>query len=241
MTYRQFAYDIKRILKSQGDDADIGLAQIVYWTQLIGNRLVFEDIEFSKKITSLYDATYKPIPVKIDTVLDNRKYIDLPSPILHLKNEGGVTYISYNMETCCCDGPAFAQKPFTATTKSEAERIYGDEYEKPSPKNPYFYFVGKVNGTPVNRLYFLGLDCVNLKDVEICIKQKMNPANTCDIDEQMPIAAELLQRLQAEVLQIGRFMINMPEERINEGSDERMMAQFKPPQVQPQQQQASGS
>lgn len=217
-SYRQVIYSIQDALKKNFDDADVNRNQILFWVMVIANRLMIQRQQATK--TGLYNATFAPVQVNIDTAHFNRKYIDLPEQIMDLPNEEGVEYITYNVETgCCCDGPNFAQVLFQPTTPSNASRLYGDEYEKPDSANPYFYRITNVDGTGVNRLYFLGLECIDITDVEICLKITLNPKTVCNIDETIPLPDDMIGQLQNEVLELGRFALLIPKERENEGSD----------------------
>jgi hypothetical protein len=220
MTYRFLTYDILTTLKKLGDDKDISLQQVLYWIQVVVNKHRF--IEAQTKPSGSFTSTFSPVTVSKDTSFeDNRKYIDLPAQIMDLKNEAGVNYITYNIDTgCCCGGSNFTQVFFQPTTVNRAFRLYMDEYEKPTPDNPYFYRIGQeVNNVKVDRLYLLGVECINLSDVEVSLQTSLDPAAVCDLDEQVPIGDEFIHQVILEVLQLGRFALLIPEERINEGSD----------------------
>jgi len=215
-SYRVVAYDALTNLKVMFDDSDIRIPQIIWWIQVISNRLRSEDYQANN--TGNYLSTYSSVTVSVDA--NDRQYIDLPTQILSLANERGIHYITYNEETCCCAGPAWAQVIFHDTTPAKAKRLYMDEYEKPSTKNPYFYRIGdKVDGVSVNRVYFLGTECIKLTDVEICIISELDPSLVCDLDDEIPLSPELVVVLQQELLKLGRFIKMVPEERVNDGSD----------------------
>ncbi len=42
----------------------------------------------------------------------------------------------------------------------------------------------------------------------------------CDLDEQIPLPDERIEELMKAVYDVGRFVMLMPQERINQGSDE---------------------
>jgi len=147
------------------------------------------------------------------------KYFDLPVQILDLSNEKGIHTLTYNEETCCCEGPIFAQRFFQPTRMSEAHRLYGDPYEKPSPSNPYFYRVAnKVDTVSVNRVYLLGLECIVVTDIKIALLEALDPRQTCSLDDEIPLSPDLVIELQRQLLQIGRFVMLVPDERVNDGS-----------------------
>lgn len=235
MTYRYVAYDIQTTLKKNFDQADILLPQILYWIQVVANNIRARHYEETN--TDAFLSTFSSVSVQVDG--KGRPYIDLPSQIMDLSNDRGVSYITYNHDSgCCCSGPAFAQVFFQPTKAAAAHRLYGDEYEKPSPQNPYFYRVGeKVDNVSVNRLYFLGLECIKPIDVEIGLMCSLNPSMVCDIDDEVPLPDELISVLITEVLQLGRFVTFMPEERVNEGGDNAKATVNNVPDIQAQDQQ----
>lgn len=228
MTYRYVVYDIEKSLKKSFDDADITFNQILYWVMVVANKLRLQQTTITN--TDLFTSTYCPVDVLTDD--KGRKYIDLPAQIMDLPDNAGVVYISYNVDTCSCKGPAFAQTFFEGVNLGEVQHLYLDKYTTPSAKTPYFYRVGdRVNGVDVNRIYLLGLECVNVSDVEIAIKTTLDPKTICDLDDNLPLPDELIQMLITEVLQLGRFVMMMPEEMINTGEDDTEMQNYRTPKV----------
>lgn len=215
-TYRFVAYDIQKSLKKTFDDADITLPQIVYWIQVIANR-----IRFQTQVTSesdMFTSIFHEVPVQSDK---QGKYIDIPKQIMNLPNNGGIIYVSYNEETCCCNGPAFAQVVFNTVNISAIHSLYGDEYTHPSPSNPYYYRVGaSMNNVAVNRLYFLGFECVEVKDVNLALLTVLDPSEVCDLDAEIPIPDERIHELMMEVLSLGKFITMVPSEVVNQGADD---------------------
>jgi hypothetical protein len=228
MTYRYVVYDIEKSLKKTFDDADITFNQILYWVMVVANKLRVQQTTVTN--TDLFTSTYCPIDVQEDN--KGRKYIDLPTQIMDLPNNAGVVYITYNVDTCSCNGPAFAQAYFSPVNLGAVQHLYLDEYTTPNPQNPYFYRIGgKVNGEDVNRIYLLGVECIDLTDIEIAVKSSLDPKSICDLDENLPIPDELVQDLITEVLQLGRFVMMMPEERVNVGEDEAELQNYRTPKV----------
>ena len=218
-TYRYVAHNILQSYKKTEDDSDLLINQVLFWIQTVVNRLRKEnESEFEM---SRFLAVFCNIPVLIDKACHNRKYIDVPVDILDMKGERGVEYITYNFETgCCCSGANFAQVAFEHTRPSKSFRLMMDEYEKPTPKNPYFYRVAGIEGCDnVNRIYFLGLECVDVKDVEIGVICSQNPSSLCSLDDEIPLPAWLIEDLITRVLNLGRFLLIAPQENINQGSD----------------------
>lgn len=228
MTYRYVIYDIEKSLKKTFDDADITLNQILYWVMVVANKIRAQHDGIVK--SDLFTSTFSEVLVKTDS--HGRKYIDLPTQVIDLPNNAGIVYITYNIETNCCSGPAFAQTFFEPVNVGEVQHLYLDEYTKPKSDRPYFYRIGdKVNGTDVNRVYLLGLECIDVKDLEIAIKSSLNPKQLCNLDDEIPVPDELIQNLITEVLQLGRFVMMIPEERENTGEDEAEMSNYRSPKV----------
>lgn len=231
-TYRFVAYDIEKNLKKTFDDADIVFPQIIYWIQVVANRIRSQI--YSVENTDMFTSTFSSVPVQQDS--KGRSYIDLPTQIMNLPNNGGIVYVTYNEETCCCNGPQFAQVMFQSTMMAYAKSLYGDEYTKPSPTNPYYYRIGeKVDGVKVNRLYFLGLECVDVSDVEIGILSTLNPSTVCNLDEEVPIPDEMIHELIMEILTLGRFISMIPDEVVNQGEDNAQPITARVPSAQQQQ------
>jgi hypothetical protein len=217
MTYRYVIYDLDKSFNAAFDDADFTLNQIMYWVMVVANRLRLQQTITTN--TDLFTSTFNNVAVQTD--VKGRKYIDLPAQIMDLPNNAGVVYITYNEETCGCEGPAFAQVWFQGVNLGSVQHLYLDEYTKPSAQNPYFYRIGDhVDGVKVNRIYLLGLECVPVVDVEIAIKATLDPKQVCSLDDEIPLPDELIQELMMQVLQLGRFVMLMPKENINDGEDD---------------------
>ena len=216
MTYRFVVSDLEKSLNQTFDDADITQVQIIYWVQVIANSLRAKFYNLKKE--DIFVSTFSPVIVNTDS--KGRKYIDLPNQILDLKFDAGIVYITYNFDTCCCGGDPMSQVIFERAHISKLRVLYMDPYTTPKPKNPYFYRIGdRVNGVDVNRVYLLGLECVKITDVEIGILSSLNPKTICNLDDEIPLPDELVHELIMEVLKLGRFVMLVPDERLNDGND----------------------
>lgn len=210
-SFRYVIADIEKSLKQNFKDAEITDEHIKYWISVIANRLRKQ--HFEKHDTGLFTTVFYPVNVLTDILLKNRKYIELPEEIYDLDGEKAVRYITYNFETCCCNGPEFAQVIFQPTTHIKSFRLYFSEYEKPTPENPYFYRQG-------NRLYFLGLECIDVKDVEVGLFTAIDSTTICDLDADIPLPDELLEVLIYKVISLGNYLLLTPaRDRVNEGTD----------------------
>lgn len=199
------------------DDKQIQKSQIAYWVIMIGNRLLSQHI--GKRDSGAFLSVYPDVPVEIaesnkeKNLVKNRKYIKLPSVIFDYNRDGGIDFISYYIDEDLpgCP-PAFTNQTFNRTSQSEVQRIYFSQYEKPSPENPYFYRVGEY-------IYLLGIECVPVKKVEIGIYSTLKPITEVDIDDPFEFPDELIIQLKRQVLDLGRFVLMMPKESVNDGSD----------------------
>ena len=208
MTWRNVVYDLWTNLKQAFDDADITLYHVQYWVSVHATKLLSQHID--KRDSGAFLTVYNNVHFLVDS--DNgRKYIQLPANIIDYDKDGGIEYISYG---ACIDDctPAFTSVTFSRTSPAASRVLYYTEDEKPSPSNPYFYRVG-------DRVYLLGLECVNPCGLELGLYLTLSP-DICDLDEEMTLPEELIPVLIRQVLDLGRFVMAMPTDRINEGSSE---------------------
>lgn len=214
---RYIVDDIAKDLKQVFDDKIVQRSQIAYWVLMIGNRLKSQHI--AKRDSGMFMHTFAKIPIQTYTAVnnpdqvDNRKYIILPKGIYDYDKDGGIEYISYYVEDekpgC---PPPFTRQTFIRTTPSDAKRLYYTPDETPSPENPYFYVTGK-------HVYFLGIECVEAKYIEIGIYNTFDPLTEINMDEELDFPDELLIQLKRQVLDLGRFTLMLPQERTNDGAD----------------------
>lgn len=214
---RHIVDDIAEDLKQIIDDKTIESSQIAFWVILIGNRLKSQHI--GKRDSGSFLSVYDEVPVETKTIsklpneIKNRKFIRLPRTIYDYDRDGGIDYISYCLEEPQ-DGcpPPFTNVTFDRTTPSKSERLYFSKYEKPSPARPYFYVVHDY-------IYLLGIECVDIKSLEIGIYSTLDPVTEIDLDAPFDFPDELLIILKRQVLDLGRFSLLMPEDRTNDGAN----------------------
>lgn len=211
-TYRYLANDLLEHFRQLNDDSEIGLTQVIFWINIIANRLRMQHIR--KSPTGSHLTIFQNVPLSIEPT-SNRKYFDLPKSIYDFKNDNGIDYITYQDITDCCDEPAFTQIVFNRTTPRNSQRLYFDPYEEPNSKNPYFYLVD-------DRVFVLGLECIGVPNgLEMGLYTTIDIATAgCGLDDEVELSEELLTVLKYEVLNLGRFALLIPNERINEGADQ---------------------
>lgn len=231
MTYRYVGYDLLSSLNKMFDDADIRLSHVLYWISVVSNRINVD--QFLKTNTGLYTSTFSNLPIMTDS--SGKKYIDLPADIMDLTNENGIEMLTYCADEC--NPYPFTKVFFQPTRMSEAFMLYMDEYTTPAADNPYFYRVGdKVDSVKVNRLYLLGIECIEVRCLDIAIRGSINPATICDLDDEIPIPNERIEELMTAVLQLGRFVMMIPNENVNQGADSARPAEIpSAPETNPEQ------
>lgn len=214
-TLRQVVDDIEVDLKQTYDDRTIGKTQIAFWTLMVGDRLKSQHI--SKRRSGAFLHTFSNVPIQVyqnnedPNKHKNRKFIILPKNIYDYDRDAGIEYISYNDcdEDCKNSAPLFTEVRFTRTSPAEAKRLYMDKYEKPDRSNPYFYRVR-------DHIYFLGIECVEVSCIEIGLYATFDPVTKIELDEPFDFPQELDYVLKKQVLDMGRWILMIPEERIND-------------------------
>tara|TARA_R110000803_G_scaffold140730_1_gene207276 strand:+ start:544 stop:1281 length:738 start_codon:yes stop_codon:yes gene_type:complete len=214
---RSVVDDLAKDFKQSFDDKHIQKIQIAHWVIMIGNRLLSQHI--AKRDSGAFLSVFPDVEVQVakdnstKNVLKNRKFIELPSGIFDYNLDGGVEFMSYYIDDDLpgCP-PAFMNQTFTRTSQSEAQRLNYSKYEAPQPKNPYFYRVGDY-------LYLLGIEKVDVKKVEVGLYSTLKPVTGVSLDDDFEFPEELLIQLKKQVLDLGRFVMVMPSDRSNDGSD----------------------
>lgn len=217
--FRTVVDDLIKDFRQQFDDKQLQRTQVAHWIIMIGNRLLSQHI--GKRDSGAFLNIYPNVPIEVATTNDapnqvkGRKHIKLPACIFDYDKDGGVEYISYYVEdedpTC---PPPFTRQTFTRTSPGDVQRLYMGSYEAPNPKQPYWYRAGEY-------IYLIGIECINPKAVEIGIYSTLKPITDPDIDLDgpFPFPEELLVQLKRQVLDLGRFVLVIPEERVNDGVD----------------------
>lgn len=219
-TLRTIVNDISKDLKQISDDKEVTDVQIAHWVIMFANRIRSQHV--AKRDSGAFLSVFTNVPVQTFSAganpneIKGRKYIEIPEVIYDYDKDGGIEYLSYYVdgyfENC---PPPFTNQTFTRTTPSTAQRLYFSKYETPNPKNPYFYRVGPY-------LYLLGIECTDVKTVEIGIYAAIRPVtdDELDLDARFDFPEETLIILKRQVLDLGRFVLMMPQNRINDGSND---------------------
>lgn len=205
-TYRYIVYDILESLKSAFPDADIQDVHVLYWVRTIENLIRKRHLQSTP--TGSYLSIFDNVPVLLD---GQRKYVQLPAPIYDMLMEKGIDFITYQRP----NGIGFTQQFFQPTKPSESFRLYYTPNEKPAPDNPYFFRVGP-------RIYFLGVEVINLKFVAMGLYTALDPkSSNVDLDSDIGLNEEQVHNLRIELLNMGRYVLMVPRDRHETGADDR--------------------
>lgn len=213
-TMRQLAGSIHVALKKIDDDADIKLNQVIFWCTFFINK--YKTIKAQQFDSGQYLTIFPNVPISTFTAhatneVEGRKYVQLPSTILDMDGDKGIDYISYQDKEGAC-GPSMAYVKFSRTTPSKIKRVYMSAYEKPSPANPYFYRSGDY-------LYLVGIECIVVNFVEMGLITAFDPFSDCELDSDLGVGADVISDIYRNVLELGRFVMNVPNINLNDGTD----------------------
>lgn len=215
-TLRTVINDVLVSLKQTFDDKEITRAQVAYWIITVGNDLLGKHIV--KRKHGLFLNTFPSVPIVISkensavNVVKNRKFVELPAQIFSFNKDGAVDYVAYEStggENC---PPRFTNVQFSRTTQSQSRWLYKSVNTMPSPSNPYFYLSGNI-------VYFLGIEKVDIKNVEMGLYTTINPVEKIDIDAPFPFPDELLSQVKRGVTDLARYSFFIPRvDIINDGA-----------------------
>lgn len=225
---RHIIDDISETLKQTYDDKIIQRSQIAYWILLVSNTLKGQHIQ--KRSSGAFLSTFTNIPLltsntSVDrNLVKDRKYFILPETIYDFDNDGAIDYMCYVSDGGPSCPPQFTRQTFNRTTQKTAERLYYSRYERPSPKNPFFYRTG-------NYIYTLGLERVDVKFLEIGIYTALDPLVKIDIDQPFDFPDELMTQLRRNVIDLAKYSYIFPQERVNDGADTAAEKQLNVPKT----------
>jgi hypothetical protein len=151
--------------------------------------------------------------------IKNRKFFRLPGSIFDYDKDAGISYVAYYNDAAKpgCP-PEWVKTTFSRTKPADAESLYMSKYEEPSPSNPYFYRVHEF-------VYLLGLECIPAKSIEVGLFLCIPPVTEIDLDAPFDFPEERIEVLKRRVLDLGRFSLLLPQERINDGAPDTAASQ----------------
>lgn len=209
--------DISVDLRQVFDDKRITDAQIAYWTIIVANNLKAKHIQ--KRSSGAFLTTFAEVPVLVsdvpgDNLVRYRKYFELPESIYDFNNDKAIEYITYSVDPeLPNDLPPLTNVTFYRTTPSGLKNLYKNPATKPNHKEPYFYRSG-------SKIYLMGIECVDIKTVEIGLYLCIPPIHKIDLNAPFDFPEELISVLKRQVLDMGRFALLIPKERVNDGDDD---------------------
>lgn len=213
--------DIAVTLKQVYDDKIIQRSQIAYWILLVGNTLKAQHIQ--KRDSGAFLTSFNPVPMEFDP-LNGRKFFVLPETIYDFNNDRAIDCVAYVSDGAATCPPQFTRQTFTRTTKKTAERLYYSRYENPSPENPFFYRINE-------RIYTLGIEKVDIKNLEVDLFTALDPLTKIDIDSYFEFPDELMGTLRTQVIALARYSYLFPQERANDGEDSNANKQMNTPKI----------
>lgn len=222
ITLRYVVYDLLKDFKQLHKDSDIKVFQMLYWVCMEANYL---KKLHQGKIDSGAFVTRFSVPILIDHVF-HRQYFELPASIFDYDRDEGIDYLCYSPNYFGTTGaptttlaghpdvdiPEFGTITFTRTTPSKSARLYFRDEERPTPTNPYFYRLNK-------NIYLLGVESVDVYAIEVGLKTSFDPlVVSLSFDQEFEFPSELLPVLKRRVLDLGRFVLSVPSDLINDGT-----------------------
>lgn len=208
-TIRFVLYDLLNDLKQTVDDSQLTPFRVYYWMCIVGDKLKRQHV--AKYDSGAYVTRFDNIPVSVDSTT-GRNFFTLPSPIYDFDGDSAIDYIVYSPEIDL-SLPTFASSNFTRTSVAKAARLYYRDSERPSPSNPYFYRQG-------DRVYLLGVEEINITKIEAGLKVSFGPADLLvDIDQPWDFPVHLLSILKMEIMNLGRFVLQVPQDLENDGKN----------------------
>lgn len=200
-------------LKQLGDDRQIPLNQLYLWATYFVNKFIY--LKAGMMDTGSYLTIFPEVEVKISSttavnLIAGYKYSDLPREILDFDGDRGIKYINYQ-RGINPEGKSFTTSGFMRISPEKAQRLYYSKYEKPSSSNPYFYRYGKYIG-------YIGIEDVAVNYLEAGLLTPFDPFVYHSIDDDIPVLDEFANEIQRLLLEMGRFDLLIPDDRINDGS-----------------------
>lgn len=208
-TLRFVVFDILNDLKQVYDDASLSPFKILYWVLIHADRL--KKLHVGKIDSGAYITRFDNVAVEVDPITGRNRF-ELPAAIYDFDNDGAIDYITYQPEWDL-SLPMFSSVTFTRTTPGKAARLYFREDERPTPANPYWYRQSEY-------IYLLGVEEINILKVEAGLKICFGPVDTTiDIDAPWAFPQDLIPALKLQILNMGRFVMQIPSDKINDGAE----------------------
>ncbi len=215
-TIRQLVGSAIIQLQQTGDDQKIPDNQLYLWgTWLVNKYMSFKfrtaDSGAFRTIMPSVPVVKAPATVTPD-IINGEKYSALPRTVLDLEEDRGID-ITYSRNDYPVNVDLGVISPFTRISYNQARRLYYSEYERPSASNPYWYRHGNYIG-------YLGIKNANISTVEMGLVTEFDPFVTHSIDDHLDVLTEYADDIFKDMIEMGRFALLVPTDRINDGSGE---------------------
>ena len=230
--YREIVYDVLSDLRQIYDDKQITEYHVLWYVSTIGSLLLKQHLDNEYNRTGRMSGRYLNVfpdvkiltsPTNTGNIVKGRKYIELPAILLDFDFEKAVHYVSYSLSN---KPPEFQTIQFSRTTPAIAQRLNAT-FETPTADNPYFYLVGNI-------MYFLGLEEANVESVEMGLFTAIDPRAVASMEDDCPLPPHLISQLKYQIINLGRFVLSIPSDKVNDGNDTTFVSPPKPNQNEPE-------
>lgn len=222
-TWLTFVNDVSKILKQNYASAEINQNAILFWALTGASRLrksrFTNNIKATGTIEGDYLAIFDDIPVQTYSAgtdkskIKNQKFIEFPRKIVDLDFDAGLHLLTYSTDTIC-DVPEYANVKFHRTTPAKVYNYYANPLEKPSTTNPYYF---RDN---MSLIWLLGLEEVSIKSLMafVYLNPTIDEIDDTNIDTPMNLPEDLIAILRADIVNMGKFALMLPRDRMNDGN-----------------------
>lgn len=207
-SYRYVTYSVLQSTKEWKDDSDVRRNTVIFWTQVIANRLIQQRLVKRKINSGEYLTHVGQIAVLQD---GRRKYAIMPSDIIDIENDNGIHQVTYRLDDFdYCHSPM--DVPFEKTSPAKVWSLMAIPIRSPKPSAPKM-------ARESTRLYLYGIEQVNVLWIEMWIYTAIDPVHLVDLDEEIPLAEDQIEILINKVMAMARFAILLPNDKTNDGGD----------------------
>ncbi len=215
-TTRQLVSSVDIQLGQLSDDSKIYKNQLYLWATWLVNKyrsFKFQTTDSGAYISILPSVAVIKAPSTVSPdIITGEKYSALPQVILDLEGDRGVDYITYSRNDYPDNVDLGVIGTFTRIGAKQARRLYYSEYETPAASNPYWYRHGNYIG-------YLGIKDINISTVEMGLITAFDPFVSHDIDDNLDILSEYADEIFKDMIEMGRFALLIPGDRINDGTN----------------------
>jgi len=211
--YREIVYDLLKDLKQTYDDSSIVEYSVLWWVSMVANKFLKQHLDNEQGRTGQMPGRFLTVfpetKLLTSSFSHKRKYIQLPGVLLDMDYDRSIAYITYNVQDELI--PGFTQVKFSMITPAHAHLLQAS-HETPTPTNPYGYVVA-------DQIFTLGLEAVDVPEVEMGLYLAIDPRKVNDMDAECPLPEHLVSQMKYEIINLGRFVMSVPADKVNDGND----------------------